>query len=53
MTKYVVVSHKVGTPGDEFVPPEGVNVAALLAGGFISTKKSPKPDKTNQDETEQ
>ena len=53
MIKYVVVSHKVGTPGDEFVPPEGVNVAALLAGGFISTKKSSKPDKTNQDETEQ
>jgi len=45
---YIVVSHKVGRPGDVYIPAEGVNVAALLDGGFIveSTKtvtKSAKP----------
>lgn len=44
---YIIVSHKVGTPGDEFIPAAGINVAALLSGGFIieSTKTDKKPAK--------
>jgi hypothetical protein len=40
--KYIVVSELVGTPGDVFTPKEGVNVQALLDGGFIKadTKKA-------------
>jgi len=49
---YIVVSPKVGTPGDEYTPAEGINVAALLSGGFIveSTTikvKSAKPKSSN------
>jgi hypothetical protein len=37
--KLVIVSDLVGTPGEEFVPAEGINVEALLEGGFIKTEK--------------
>jgi hypothetical protein len=33
--EYRVVSDLVGVPGSVFVPKQGVNVEALLAGGFI------------------
>ena len=43
---YLVVSPLVGEPGSVFVPKAGVNVEALLAGGFIvatvSTETAPK-----------
>ena len=42
MTKYRVVSDKVGTPGDEFIPEEGINVEALLEHGFIESTTSKK-----------
>ena len=45
--KYTVVSDLVGTPGEEYVPAEGVNVEALLAGGFI------KADNDNKKEPEE
>jgi hypothetical protein len=32
---YKIVSPRVGTPGDEFVPVAGVNLDALLEHGFI------------------
>jgi hypothetical protein len=32
---FKIVSPRVGTPGDEFVPVAGVNLEALVAGGFI------------------
>jgi hypothetical protein len=40
--KLVIVSDLVGTPGEEFVPAEGINVEALLEGGFIKTEKPTK-----------
>jgi len=43
---YKIVSPRVGTPGDELVPDEGVNIEALIAGGFVvdtDAKKSAKP----------
>lgn len=36
--KYEIVSLRVGTPGAEFVPADGVNVDALLEHGFVKRK---------------
>jgi hypothetical protein len=48
MTKYTVVSSRVGTPGAEFdadlAVMRGANIEALLAGGFIAVS-TPKPVK--------
>ena len=35
--KLIIVSELVGTPGDVFIPADGINVEALLEGGFIKT----------------
>ncbi len=48
--KYVVVSPRVGTPGEIFTAEPGVNYEALLAGGFI--KPAPKPAKSDKLETD-
>lgn len=44
--KYVIVSELVGTPGEEFVPGEGINVDALLEGGFIKAQKNSNSTKS-------
>ena len=48
MTKYTVVSPRVGTPGAEFdadlAVMRGANLKALVAGGFIKVS-APKPAK--------
>ena len=48
MSKYTVVSSRVGTPGTEFdadlAVMRGANLEALLAGGFIKVS-TPKPVK--------
>jgi hypothetical protein len=48
MSKYTVVSPRVGTPGDEFdldlALKRGANIEALVAGGFIKVS-APKPAK--------
>jgi hypothetical protein len=52
MSNYIIVSERVGKPGEPFIPEEGVNVEALIAGGFIKTAAA-KSAKTNNDpETE-
>jgi hypothetical protein len=40
--KLIIISELVGTPGEEFVPSEGINVEALIEGGFIKKEKSTK-----------
>jgi hypothetical protein len=40
---YKIVSPRVGTPGDEFVPVAGVNLDALIEGGFIIEVGTEKP----------
>ena len=42
---YIVVSRRVGTPGDVFDPASEADAQRLLAGGFIviADKVSPKP----------
>jgi hypothetical protein len=45
---YTIVSPRVGTPGEEYTPTDGVNIDALIQGGFIvetSKPKAPKSDK--------
>ncbi len=44
---YTIIAENVGTPGEEYVPVEGINIEALLDGGFIkSDKASTKSAKT-------
>lgn len=40
---WVIVSRRVGIPGTPFVPGPGINVEALVAGGFI------RPSAVNDD----
>ena len=53
--KYEIVSPRIGNPGDEYEPSQGVNVNALIAGGFIiqSPTKAPKGAKTKTDTNEE
>ena len=53
--KYVVISPRVGIPGEPYIPVGGVNIDALVAGGFIeqSTVKVPKGAKTKTDTNEE
>jgi hypothetical protein len=48
MSKYTIVSPRVGTPGDEFdldlALERGANIEALVVGGFIKVS-APKPAK--------
>jgi hypothetical protein len=49
---YVILSERLGTVGAKFDPADGVNIDALLAGGFIglsSTTKAAKSAKTETD----
>jgi hypothetical protein len=46
---YKIVSPRVGTPGDEFVPMAGVNIEALLEHGFIIEVSKPKTGKPKGD----
>mgnify|MGYP003340503154 FL=1 len=50
---YIVISPRVGTPGEPFVPGEDTNIDALLEGGFISAKTGRKSAKTEQDHNEE
>ena len=51
---YVIASLKLGTVGDVFEPADGINIEALIAGGFIkSTSKSTKSDKPIKDTNEE
>lgn len=59
-TRLIVLSDLVGTPGDEYKPKPGVNVEALIAGGFIvrsetvavSTNKPNKGRKVKKEQEE-
>jgi hypothetical protein len=50
---YIVISPRVGTPGDVYEPQEGVNVEALIAGGLISTDKPKKSSKVKSEPVEE
>ena len=53
---YTIASSKLGVIGEPFIPADGINVAAILSGGFIveqSTPKPKKPAKTSTDTNEE
>jgi hypothetical protein len=46
--KYVIQSERLGKVGDSFEPAEGVNIEALIDGGFIAVEESTDtPKKTS------
>lgn len=53
---YLIASNKLGVVGEPFEAAEGINVEALIAGGFIVEQSTPKPkkrDKTSTDTNEE
>ena len=50
---YVIVSPRIGTPGDPYEPKDGVNVDALIEGGLISTEKPKKSSKVKAEPVEE
>lgn len=40
---YVIKSTRLGKIGDPYKPGEGVNIDALIFGGFIEEVSTPKP----------
>ena len=50
---YVIVSPRIGTPGDAYEPQDGVNIDALLEGGLISTDKPKKSSKVKSEPVEE
>jgi hypothetical protein len=42
---YVIVSPRIGTPGEPYEPADGINVDALVDAGLISTDKPKKSSK--------
>ena len=41
--KYIIKSRRLGNVGDEFKVQPGVNINALVAGGFLEEVSTPKP----------
>jgi hypothetical protein len=49
MNEYTIVSPRLGNPGDAYTPAEGINVEALLDGGFITKKTARHIKPTNEE----
>ena len=47
---YKIVSSRLGVPGHDFVPGKGINVEALIAGGFVVDTGTKKSAKTTTDD---
>lgn len=50
---YIIVSPRIGTPGDPYKPADGINVDALLDAGLISTDKPKKSSKVKAEPVEE
>jgi|DEB19_MinimDraft_3_1074340.scaffolds.fasta_scaffold85560_3 hypothetical protein len=50
---YIIVSPRIGTPGDVYEPQEGVNVDALIEAGLVSTDKPKKSSKVKAEPVEE
>ncbi len=44
--KYTIISERIGTVGNEFVPGAGTNIEALLQHGFIESDEKPNDSAT-------
>jgi hypothetical protein len=52
--KLIIASPRLGKVGDEYTPIEGVNVEALIDGGFlVSTTEPKKSSKVKLEPTEE
>jgi hypothetical protein len=49
---YTIISPRLGTPGEQFIPTEGTNILALLEGGLISTDTLKKSSKVKSEPKE-
>lgn len=49
MSTYVIVSERVGKPGDTYTPEDGVNIDALIEFGFIKHAGKSAVKITNDD----
>jgi hypothetical protein len=50
-TEYEIISTRVGEPGATYTPTEGINVDALIAGGFIKIKSRQTKKTVTETET--
>lgn len=50
---FIIVSPRIGNPGDVFTPTEETNVQALLDAKLISTDTPKKPSKVKSETSEQ
>jgi hypothetical protein len=50
---YTIISPRLGTPGEQFIPTDGTNLVALLEGGLISTDTPKKSSKVKSEPKEQ
>jgi len=50
---YIIVSPRIGTPGDIYEPQEGINVDALIEAGLVSTDKPKKSSKVKAEPVEE
>jgi len=53
MYQYFIISPRLGTPGEQFIPTDGTNIVALLEGGLISTDTAKKSSKVKSEPKEQ
>lgn len=49
--KYVIVSPRLGTPGDVYNPEAVINLGALISGGFIKALDNPEPVEETAEES--
>lgn len=46
--KLIIVSPRIGTPGEPFDPAPGTNVDALIENGLVSVHKESKKSKVTE-----
>lgn len=49
--KYVIVSPRLGTPGDVYNPETVINLGALISGGFIKALDAAVPAEETAEES--
>jgi hypothetical protein len=50
---YIIISPRIGTPGDVYEPQEGINLDALIEAGLVSTDKPKKSSKVKAEPVEE
>ena len=50
---YIIISPRIGTPGDIYEPQEGINIDALIEAGLVSTDKPKKSSKVKAEPVEE